>query len=168
MRVGAFERDGAVFLKSVVTGGLLDRLLVAVERAEDYEGGFWFKIYLWRFDPDFRDCCMASAVPGIAAQLLRTDKINLLYDQLFVKPPQGGPTPWHNDLPYWPVDGTDVMSLWLALGDVSVANGGLEFIRGSHKWGLRFDTFDADADGGEYYDNPEKNPETVSTPDFDS
>ena len=68
----AFERDGAVFLKSVVTGGLLDRLLVAVERAEDYEGGFWFKIYLWQFDPDFRDCCMASVVPGIAAQLLRT------------------------------------------------------------------------------------------------
>ena len=59
----AIESDGAIFLESVLGGELLDRLLVATERARAYDGGFWFKIYLWRFDPDFRDCAMASALP---------------------------------------------------------------------------------------------------------
>ena len=98
---------------------------------------------------------------AIAAQLLDTDKVNLLYDQLFVKPPQGGPTPWHSDLPYWPVEGTAVMSLWLALGDVDLDNGGLEFIRGSHKWAKRFDTFHAEPDNSTVREHHEKNPESV-------
>ena len=88
-----FERDGVLPLESVIDGELLERLQVASERARDYEGGFWYKIYLWRFDPDFRDCCLASPLPRIAAQLLQTAKVNLLYDQLFVKPPRGEPTP---------------------------------------------------------------------------
>lgn len=164
----AFDRDGVVPLKSVIDGEFLERLQVATERAREYEGGFWYKIYLWRFDPDFRDCCLASPLPGIAAQLLQTDKLNLLYDQLFVKPPKGEPTPWHNDLPYWPVNGTSVMSTWLALGDVTLDNGGLEFIAGSHRWGRRFETFDYAADGDGYQDMPDRNPETEPTPDFDT
>ena len=164
----SFKHDGALFLESVIGGEFLDRLVTATERARDYDGGFWFKIYLWRFDPDFRDCCLASPLPGIAAQLLQTDKVNLLYDQLFVKPPKGEPTPWHNDLPYWPVDGTSVMSIWLALGDVTLGNGGLEFIRGSHRWGRRFETFDYEPDGTGYQAMPQKNPENEPTPDFDA
>ena len=163
-----FERDGVLYLKSVISGELLDRLQVAAERAREYEGGFWYKIYLWRFDPDFRDCCLSSPLPGIAAQLLPSDKVNLLYDQLFVKPPQGDPTPWHHDLPYWPVDGTSVMSLWLALGEVTLDNGGLEFIRGSHRWDRRFQTFQSDPDGKLYSEHPDKNPHSEATPDFDA
>ena len=163
-----FNRDGVLSLQSVVTGELLERLQVAAERARDYEGGFWYKIYLWRFDPDFRDCCLSSSLPGIAAQLLSSEKVNLLYDQLFVKPPQGDPTPWHNDLPYWPVDGTSVMSIWLALGEVTLANGGLEFIRGSHRWAQQYDTFQADPDGSHYVEHPDKNPQSEPTPDFDA
>ena len=163
-----FERDGVLPLESVIDGELLERLQVASERARDYEGGFWYKIYLWRFDPDFRDCCLASPLPRIAAQLLQTAKVNLLYDQLFVKPPRGEPTPWHNDLPYWPVNGTSVMSIWLALGNVTLDNGGLEFIRGSHRWGRHFETFDYNADGSGYGDMPDRNPETEPIPDFDA
>lgn len=163
-----FERDGALRLPGVIGGEFLERLQVATERARDYEGGFWFKIYLWRFDPDFRDCCLASSLPGIAAQMLRTNKVNLLYDQLFVKPPRGEPTPWHNDLPYWPVDGNSVMSIWLALGDVTLDNGGLEFIRGSHRWGRRFDPFDTEADGITYLENTAKVTGNEATPNFDA
>ena len=163
-----FERDGALCLPSAIGGEFLDRLQVATERARNYEGGFWFKIYLWRFDPDFRDCCHAFPLPGIAAQLLRNEKVNLLYDQLFVKRPRGEPTPWHNDLPYWPVDGTSVMSIWLALGDMTLDNGGLEFIRGSHKWGRRFDPFTAEADGTNYAEISTRMAENEPTPDFDN
>ena len=164
----AFAEDGAIRLESVIGDEFVARLQDAVERVHDHPGGFWFKIYLWRVDPDFRECCLRSRLPGIAAQLLQTDKVNLLYDQLFVKPPQGEPTPWHNDLPYWPVDGTSVMSLWLALSEVTPDNGGLEFIRGSHRWQRRFDPFDADAQGQTYRETAERNPDNEPMPDFDA
>lgn len=164
----AFARDGVIRLESVIGGQFLSRLQAAVERADELPGGFWYKIYLWRVDPDFRACAMSSPLPGIAAQLLQTTKVNLLYDQLFVKPPQGERTPWHNDLPYWPVAGTSVMSIWLALGEVTPENGGLEFIRGSHRWNRQFQPFSAEADGQSYDEHPEKNLETEPTPDFDA
>lgn len=163
--LAAFERDGAVKLEAVIDDGWLDRLLGAVKRAESLPGGVWFKIYVWRLDPDFRAYCFESPVPGIAAQFLKTDKVNLLYDQLLVKPPKAEPTPWHNDLPYWPLAGTSVMSVWLALSPVTVANGGLEFIRGSNNWNKRFQPFDSDDDGIPVA-NPDESPGCVPMPDF--
>jgi ectoine hydroxylase-related dioxygenase (phytanoyl-CoA dioxygenase family) len=163
-----FDRDGAVLLESVIDNELLARLETATERARDYPGGFWYKIYLWRRDPDFRDCAMNSPLPGIAAQFLRRDKLTLLYDQLFVKPPRGEPTPWHNDLPYWPVEGTSVMSIWLALSEVTKRNGGLEFVRGSHRWSRRFHPFTANPEGTQYAPHDDTSSEYETLPDFDA
>ena len=71
----------------------------------------------------------------MAAQFFGASKINLLYDQLFVKEPgTANPTRWHNDQPYWPVRGRQVMSFWLALDPTTAENGRLEFVRGSHRW----------------------------------
>ena len=163
--LAAFERDGAVKLDAIIDDYWITRLLDAVKRAESLPGGVWFKIYVWRVDPDFRAYCFESPVPGIAAQFLKTDKLNLLYDQLLVKPPEAEPTPWHNDLPYWPLAGTSVMSIWLALSPVTVANGGLEFIRGSHNWGKRFQPFDSDPEGVTF-ETSDINPDCVPMPDF--
>lgn len=166
-KLAVFERDGAVKLDAIIDDQWIARLLGAVERAESLPGGVWYKIYVWRVDPDFRAYCFESPVPGIAAQFLETDKVNLLYDQLLVKPPEAEPTPWHNDLPYWPLAGTSVMSVWLALSPVSLANGGLEFIRGSHKWDKRYQPFDSDSQGVTF-ETPDRNPECVPMPDFEA
>ena len=148
--LAAYAHDGAVALRSVIPHNLLARLQTAAHKARDLPGGFWYTIYLWRNDPDFRACCMDSAAPAIAAQLLSSSKINLLYDQLFIKPPSGESTPWHHDLPYWPIEGNAVVSLWIALSEVTQSNGGLEFIAGSHLWGRQLRTFSVDVDSGEY------------------
>ena len=163
----AFDRDGALPLRAVIDNDFLARMQLASDRARDYPGGFWYKIYLWRRDPDFRDCCFNSPLPAIAAQLLESDKVNLLYDQLFVKPPAGDVTPWHHDLPYWPVEGSAVLSIWLALSDVTDANGGLEFIRGSHHWPQRFHPFTTDENGTYHETHPDKNDDYQEMPDFD-
>ena len=156
--VDTYGRDGVLVLRSVLDGPMLARLQSAVRRTRDHPGGFWYSIYLWRDDDDFRACAWDGKLAAIAAQLLGASKVNLLYDQLFVKPPRGGPTPWHHDLPYWPIEGTSVVSIWLALGEVTPQNGGLEFIRGSHRWERRFRTFSVDYDTGDYTD-------VVATPD---
>ena len=106
-------------------------------------------------------------MPGIAAQLMQTPKVNLLYDQLFIKPPRGEPTPWHHDLPYWPIEGSSVVSLWLALSEVTPRNGGLEFIRSSHLWGRPLRTFSVDYDNGQYTE-PVATTDDKAIPDFES
>ncbi|MBS37267.1 MAG: hypothetical protein CMO26_15245 [Thiotrichales bacterium] len=164
--LAAFARDGVIPLRGVLDQDTLSRVQQAANRARNGPGGFWYSIYLWRQDVDFRACALNQGLAAIAAKLLGASKLNLLYDQLFIKPPKGEPTPWHHDLPYWPIDGDGVVSLWIALSDVDAANGGLEFIRGSHRWGRRFRNFTVDRASERYlplsaYDDVE------SMPDFD-
>ena len=45
---------------------------------------------------------------------------------------------WHQDQPYWDVDGTHVCSTWLALTAADAKSSALEFVRGSHQWGCTF------------------------------
>lgn len=55
-----------------------------------------------------------------------------LQDVLLSKPPGTLPFPWHQDLPYWPVDRTDGCVAWLALDHCTEENGALSFAVGSH------------------------------------
>lgn len=153
-RIAAFERDGAVHLPAVLDDTLTARLRDAADGLLSEESGgkgktsYFDRVNLWEKYPGFRDACMNSPVPRIAAELLHAGKVNLLYDQLFVMDAGSGVrTPWHNDLPYWPLTGADVLTVWLALDPIIHENGALEFIRGSHKWGHRYRPFDTD-DGG--------------------
>ena len=40
--------------------------------------------------------------------------------------------PWHQDSPYWNLSSDDVVSVWVAVGEVSVENGAMEIVPGSH------------------------------------
>jgi len=101
--------------------------------------------------------------------LFNSSKSVLLYDQIFVKEPQtGNRTRWHNDQPYWPVRGWDVLSFWLALDPTTEENGRLEFVRGSHKWDRWFqpERFgDTKDDGKTSYDH---NPDYEPMPDIEA
>lgn len=43
--------------------------------------------------------------------------------------------PWHQDLPYWKVDGRQIGSVWIPLDDMPL-NASVRYLRGSHLWGL--------------------------------
>ena len=64
------------------------------------------------------------------------DEVRVFYDQVFVKEPNTNEaTDWHHDLPFWPMRGNQILSVWVALTDVGPENSALEYIAGSHKWG---------------------------------
>jgi len=44
-------------------------------------------------------------------------------------------TPWHQDLPYWPMHEAGPLSCWMALDDVDEHNGCMHFVPGSQKYG---------------------------------
>ncbi|MCL5270486.1 MAG: phytanoyl-CoA dioxygenase family protein, partial [bacterium] len=55
--------------------------------------------------------------------------IRLFHDHALLKMPgDSKPTPWHQDLPYWPMNEPGALSIWIALDDVDERNGCLSFI----------------------------------------
>lgn len=164
-----FERDGVVLLPDVIDEHWLERLRSATERGLKKSDNYFRRLRVWQDDAGLADYCYHSPAPAIVAQLLRTDKVNLFYDQIFVKEPGSATaTPWHNDQPYWPVRGWPVMTLWLALDEVTFSNGALEFIRGSHRWNRWFQPFVAANSGGVEQVLQQTEAEFEALPDFDA
>jgi ectoine hydroxylase-related dioxygenase (phytanoyl-CoA dioxygenase family) len=95
--------------------------------------------YLWREHPLIRSFVFESGVAGLAGELMRASSARFYFDQLLVKQPNTAePTPWHQDIPYWPFLGRQICSVWVALTEATVAESSLEFVRGSQRWNKYF------------------------------
>ena len=78
-------------------------------------------------------------LPAIVAALTASETVNLYSDQLFLKEPGSSVrTPWHQDKPFWLLQGTKVAVCWVPVDVVTVDNGAMGYIRGSHRWGITF------------------------------
>jgi len=149
--VSAYERDGAVCLRAVFDAGWVDRMQRAVDRIMrevspysrqrgDRDGRFHNDFFMWTRDPDFRAFAIDSPAADVARTVMRARTVNLFFDHLLVKQPLASePTPWHHDLPYWPVAGDQVCSVWVGLDPVTAATGAVEYVAGSHRWNRRFE-----------------------------
>ena len=144
--IDALTQDGVVPLRGVFDKEWQDRIADAIEEDirqpgpffhgyESEGGSFHGNLRIWETHPTFRDVCLNSCLPAIAQSFFGSRKINLLYDQLFVKESaMTQRTRWHNDQPYWPIRGWQVLSIWIALDETTHESGRMEFIRGSHRW----------------------------------
>jgi ectoine hydroxylase-related dioxygenase (phytanoyl-CoA dioxygenase family) len=150
--VANYRRDGVVCLRGAFDDRWIGRLRAAVERdlanpgpnATNFaegstSGNFFGDMFMWKHDADFAAAALASPAPEIAARFMGSARVDFFYDQLFVKEPgTAHPTPWHQDQPYWPVKGRQVASIWVALDPIDRSNGAVEFVAGSHGWGISY------------------------------
>ena len=150
-QVEAFRRDGVTVLRGVVDRNELADLAAAVEQnmaepsewASDYTpddaGGRFFGDYVnWTRIDAYRRVAFESALPALAAELMRSRTVRFFHEHVLVKEPGTNEiTPWHHDEPYYCVDGTQNVSLWISLDPVPAA-AGVEFLLGSHRWPRRF------------------------------
>ena len=80
----------------------------------------------------FRRLLYDERILDIVEDLIGTD-IQLFHDQALYKPAHcGGPVFWHQDNAYWQCSPATLVSCWLTLDDVDVANGAMHLIPGSH------------------------------------
>ena len=150
--IAAFETDGVVHLKGFFNPEWVSMLQeradfvlqnpgkLANELAQDTpDGRFFSDTFLWHQNDGFKEFIYRSPAAEIVGQVMASTKINIVFDQFLIKEPSTDePTVWHHDLTYWPIKGPNVVTLWLALDDVTEETGSMEFVKGSHLWGERY------------------------------
>ena len=143
--VEAFQRDGAVCVRGAFSGDELalvargiDRnlaepseLALVASRPED-PGRFFEDFRGWQRIPEFEEFLRESEAAQIAGELMGSKRVRLFHDHVLVKEPETRqPTPWHQDQPYYNVDGRQVCSLWMPVDPVD-RESTVEFVAGSH------------------------------------
>lgn len=142
-----YERDGVICLRGVLDRDEVAELSEEIERVLDHpgpqgkdyssegKGRFRTDTFMWTRHRPFWRLQVDSPIPQITADLMRSSHSYLMADVLFVKEPNTpNPTPWHQDQPYGWYNGHQVCSVWIPLDSVTLDNGGLEYIPGSHRW----------------------------------
>ncbi len=88
-----------------------------------------------RHDEIFAAHAAHPAILDIIERLIGPD-IKIFDSQLFMKPPGGVEKPWHQDSAYFPLDPQVVVTCWTALDDVTIENGCMGVIPGTHRTGI--------------------------------
>lgn len=141
----AYLRDGAAVIRGVVSPEWIDRMGQATDRImarraghdinRPGDGRFFAGFFGWLMDEDYKAFLYESGLGEVAARLMDARQVRFFYDQILVKEPGSSKsTPWHQDLPYWPVQGEDIVSIWVPLDPATPANGVVTYVKGSHRW----------------------------------
>ena len=121
-----------------------------IEERDTYGKAFLQIMNLWQSDEKVKQFVLAKRFAKIAADLLGVDNVRIYHDQALFKEPGGGPTPWHQDQYYWPLDTHNTITMWMPLVDINEEMGMLTFASGSHKKGYVFDYEISDESQGEF------------------
>ncbi len=98
-----------------------------------YDRVFVQRINLWQDNSAMRELMLDARLGKMAADLAGVEGIRIWHDQALIKQAWGNPTGWHLDNPYWSFFSQQAISIWVALDDVTLENGCLYFVPGTHK-----------------------------------
>ncbi|WP_170454288.1 phytanoyl-CoA dioxygenase family protein [Ruegeria arenilitoris] len=140
-----YRNDGVVLVKGLfadhvdalregVARNMADPGPYASENKKEGETGRFFDDYCnWSRIPEFRQVIQASPVAEVAADLMESRSVQMFHDHVLVKEPGTSmATPWHQDGPYYFVEGRQTISFWSPLDPVTQAT--LRCVAGSHLW----------------------------------
>ncbi|WP_321489135.1 phytanoyl-CoA dioxygenase family protein [uncultured Hyphomonas sp.] len=135
IETGAANRFDMQAMKDLVRGDVEARPLVEGGEGKG-EGLFFYDVAAWKWDKGVRKVAFDSGLPGIATELLGASYLNFWEDTTFVKAPHTRQkTAFHQDLAYFQIEGEQCVVVWIPLDPVSLENGAMQYVRGSHKWG---------------------------------
>lgn len=128
--------EAAAFGRSITAAvKRLNRESRPMAERDTYGKAFLQTMNLWLDDPAVREFVFARRFAELAARLMGVDGVRLYHDQALFKEPGGGPTPWHQDEYYWPLDTSNTITMWMPLVDITPDMGVMQFASGSHKEG---------------------------------
>ena len=106
-----------------------------LEERDTYGMAFLQTMNLWARDEMVKHFSFAQRFAKVAAELMGVSGVRMYHDQALYKEPGGGPTPWHQDQHYWPLDTDRTITMWMPLVDIPEDVGTLTFTPGSHRNG---------------------------------
>ncbi len=139
-----FERDGAVCLRGVLSTETIDMVTQAIEanladlspraqRASNSDDGAFIEDFCsWQRLPVLEQLVRESNLGELAGLVMGSQQVRFFHDHMLVKEPGTAQrTPWHQDIPYYNVDGRQNVSMWIPVDPIS-RTVSLEFVAGSH------------------------------------
>ena len=144
--INKFHEDGVVLLSGmfdqewidVLNRGLTTNCEDPTNRSRVWDRDaagrtmFWDS-QAWQNIDEYRQFIFDSPAAEIAGSLMKAMQINFFFDAVFVRSPGSQfETPWHQDEPYWSVEGYDTCTIWMPLVPVKRENA-LAFVPGSHR-----------------------------------
>ncbi len=143
--IETYQNDGVVLVKGLFANQvekLRDGIAVnmaepgpyASENKKEGESGRFFDDYCnWTRISQFSDAVENSPAAEVGADLMQSQSAQMFHDHVLVKEPGTSmATPWHQDGPYYFVEGRQTISFWSPLDPVKEAT--LRCVAGSHLW----------------------------------
>ena len=178
--IETFQRDGVVLLRGLFADWV-DRLRAGLERnLESPErfafpcesnpaglpGRFFDSYCNWQLIPEYFDYVTTSCAASLAGQFMGGDSARFFHEHAFLKAPgTQRATPWHQDLPYYCVDGRQTASVYVSL-DRADAEVAVQFVRGSHRWPQLF--YPRVFEDGSHFNDELANVEMETVPDIEA
>ncbi len=143
--IDQFQRDGVTLIRGLfadqvqllrdgVEANMAEPGPYASNNEKKGQTGRFFDDYCnWTRISQFEQAINDSPVAEVAADLMQSKRVQMFHDHVLVKEPGTSmPTPWHQDGPYYFVEGQQTISFWSPLDQVKEAS--LRCVAGSHLW----------------------------------
>ena len=129
--IDLYQNQGAIVIKNVFKSWIdllrtgFEKVLKepgphARENVKNEEGRFFEDYCNWQRITEFKKFAEESPAAQIVAEATSSKSIQLFHEHIFVKNPgTAKETPWHQDMPYYCVDGNDTGSFWIPLDPIT-------------------------------------------------
>jgi len=95
----------------------------------------------WQGIEGYQKFIFSSPAAYLAGQLMQAREVRFFFDAVFVRSPGTQfATPWHQDEPYWSIEGYDTCTIWMPLVPVKKESA-LAYVPGSHSNTRIFDQY---------------------------
>ena len=145
--IDTYHRDGVLLLQNMFDKDWIELLNKGIDtniKTPTRGSRIWYKdtsgrsmFYdhtAWQNIDEYKKFIFNSPAAQICSQLMRSITVNFFFDSVFVRSTGTKfETPWHQDEPYWSVEGYDACTIWMPLVSVKKKSA-LSFVPGSHHW----------------------------------
>ena len=144
-QIAVFRRDGAICLRQLLNQEEVALLRAGIDRniaapsprakvaSQPGDPGFFLEDFCnWQENDEYRRVIMDGPLGAAAGLLMGSSTARLYHDHMLVKEPGTRQrTPWHQDQPYYNIEGMQNVSMWIPVDPVR-RHSTLEFVAGSH------------------------------------
>jgi ectoine hydroxylase-related dioxygenase (phytanoyl-CoA dioxygenase family) len=143
--VERYQRDGAICIRRLFTSREIKTLREGIDAnlanlspraklasGDDDPGRFVEDFCNWRENDCYRRFIFDSALAETAGRLMRSSTARLYHDHMLTKETNTRQaTPWHQDQPYYNIEGRQNISFWIPADPIN-RESTLELVAGSH------------------------------------